>query len=331
MAQEHPAWVAHQRRRFMRPDAYRWVRPDAHRWLPPGTRRRYGEDVIHYFVPEVSPASQVEARERDDDCRIAARIEERAEQERRTEILRLRSNIAALRFQLVLIKSAQVLLGKANFNPNQPRVPAGDPRGGQWTDMGGIGREVISDAIDDPLRPGAQYARRAPPRPGIGHNRPPPGKLPEIPKQRPPTSEERTSILTQLALSAMTLRAILEGPKWIREYLADIQSYRDPPKSIEKLYQEADDLPKPGYQRHHIVEQTSAEQDGFSRRRIDASENLVAVPRLKHQEISAWYSRINNDEPFNGLTPRDYLRGKSWAQRRKIGLEALIEFGVLKR
>ena len=29
------------------------------------------------------------------------------------------------------------LAGKANFDPNQPRVPAGNPDGGQWTDAGG--------------------------------------------------------------------------------------------------------------------------------------------------------------------------------------------------
>ncbi len=28
---------------------------------------------------------------------------------------------------------------KANFDPNQPRVPAGNPDGGQWTDAGGSG------------------------------------------------------------------------------------------------------------------------------------------------------------------------------------------------
>jgi hypothetical protein len=28
---------------------------------------------------------------------------------------------------------------KANFNPNQPRVPRGNPDGGQWTDAGGGG------------------------------------------------------------------------------------------------------------------------------------------------------------------------------------------------
>lgn len=28
------------------------------------------------------------------------------------------------------------LLGKTNFNPGQPRVPAGNPDGGQWTDSG---------------------------------------------------------------------------------------------------------------------------------------------------------------------------------------------------
>jgi hypothetical protein len=28
---------------------------------------------------------------------------------------------------------------KANFDPNQPRVPAGNPDGGQWTDAAGVG------------------------------------------------------------------------------------------------------------------------------------------------------------------------------------------------
>ena len=31
---------------------------------------------------------------------------------------------------------------KANFNPNQPRVPAGNPDGGQWTRTGGRRRDI---------------------------------------------------------------------------------------------------------------------------------------------------------------------------------------------
>ncbi len=42
------------------------------------------------------------------------------------------------------------------FNPDQPRVPAGNPDGGQWT--GGESSEAISDANVDPIVPGARYA-----------------------------------------------------------------------------------------------------------------------------------------------------------------------------
>ena len=50
---------------------------------------------------------------------------------------------------------------KANFNPNQSRVPAGTPDGGQWTGEGGGGlsdSRTISDAVDNDWMPGALYA-----------------------------------------------------------------------------------------------------------------------------------------------------------------------------
>jgi hypothetical protein len=71
--------------------------------------------------------------------------------------------------------------GKANFNPSQPRVPKGNPDGGQWTDASGssggeagrAGRNdprVISDATpDNEWRPGAQYASNAPRGPYSGY------------------------------------------------------------------------------------------------------------------------------------------------------------------
>jgi hypothetical protein len=137
MAQFHPVWDAYQRRRFMRPDAYRYIRPDAHRWLPPGTPRRTGEDVVHYFWPEDPLRPHTKSRERNgrDDRDARFHSDERARQHFHTELLRLRADTAALRFQLEMIKSARLLL-KANFNPNQPRVPAGNPDGGQWTSVG---------------------------------------------------------------------------------------------------------------------------------------------------------------------------------------------------
>jgi hypothetical protein len=61
---------------------------------------------------------------------------------------------------------------------------------------------------------------------------------------------------------------------------------------------------------------------------IDASDNLVRIPTFKHEEITGWYAQPNLK--FGGLSPRDYLRGKPWGERRKVGIEALVRFEVLK-
>ncbi|NVO15471.1 MAG: hypothetical protein HXX10_15685 [Rhodoplanes sp.] len=48
---------------------------------------------------------------------------------------------------------------KAGFNPDQPRLPAGSPDGGQWTSGGGDDPRVLSDATpDNEWSPGTQYA-----------------------------------------------------------------------------------------------------------------------------------------------------------------------------
>jgi hypothetical protein len=87
--------------------------------------------------------------------------------------------------------------------------------------------------------------------------------------------------------------------------------------------------PKPGYDIHHIVEKASAEQGRFPKFMINALENLVRIPRFKHWEITGWYMKSN--EYYGGRSPRDYLRGKDWDERWRIGVEALIRHGVLKR
>jgi hypothetical protein len=90
-----------------------------------------------------------------------------------TAIRRATSHLNAARVELAL-KRLEKASRKANFNPNQPRVPAGNPDGGQWTDGGGdVGRpslgtsdpRVLSDVTPDPdWIPGAQYAQNRPPR-----------------------------------------------------------------------------------------------------------------------------------------------------------------------
>ena len=55
-------------------------------------------------------------------------------------LLRLKWLAAATRFEIALLRHDRALKRayalKYGYNPNQPRVPAGDPAGGQWTSEG---------------------------------------------------------------------------------------------------------------------------------------------------------------------------------------------------
>jgi len=46
MFQDDPAWIAHQRARWQRPDANLFVRPDAHPFMPPGAPRIVREAAV---------------------------------------------------------------------------------------------------------------------------------------------------------------------------------------------------------------------------------------------------------------------------------------------
>jgi hypothetical protein len=114
---------------------------------------------------------------------------------------------------------------------------------------------------------------------------------------------------------------------WLRDRHDLIQAGRDAPRTLEELQQAVND-PKPGYDIHHIVEQTPAERFGFARSDIDHPENLVRIPRLQHYQITGWYG--TKDERLGGLSPREYLSDKDWSERYSVGLKALRKFEVLK-
>jgi hypothetical protein len=188
-------------------------------------------------------------------------------------------------------------------------VPAGNPDGGQWTSDGNsVGSTRIR--LAGPL---------------------PTNDPPELPKDRPRIPEERTSaikeVIRRLERFGGPIGRIIGAAYWLYEYDAEITSALDPPKSLEEL-QRAHATPKAGYHRHHIVEQTSAERDGFPRSMIDGPDNLVLIPKRKHVEITSWYQTKNDD--YGGLPPREYLHGKNWEERRRIGLKMLVDVGVLE-
>jgi len=171
----------------------------------------------------------------------------------------------------LMLKAArlQALLGKANFNPNQPRVPRGSPHGGEWTRVGpgadasGTPRIIRVSGGEDP---------------------------PDIPRKRPPTTRERNTIVKRLARWAARrgLRRIpvLGDAIWIYEFAERLAAYLEPPRTLEEL-QRGVPRWKIGTDVHHIVERTSALEDGFSAAMIEAPENKVRISRLGHRLIKS--------------------------------------------
>lgn len=70
----------------------------------------------------------------------------------------LRCEAAALRFKWALI-AWQFAELKAGFDPNQPRVPAGFPTGGQWTDADASLFAEPIDLLEEEEKGGHAYAR----------------------------------------------------------------------------------------------------------------------------------------------------------------------------
>jgi len=103
------------------------------------------------------------------------------------------------------------------------------------------------------------------------------GPLRALPPPRNPTQDHRWLAQEQ--------GHVVEGADWFSEYEPSVQAYLDSPNTLQEL-QQAVSAPKPGYDIHHIVEKTSAEQDGFPKLMINGSENLVRIPRFKHREIT---------------------------------------------
>jgi len=139
MSRIDDSWAAEQRRRWMRPNAHLWIRPDAYRFMAPGAPRYLGKEAVRYFWPDP------------DDDRSAPTPASTIEQDlaaEREALVRLRSELAALKAEIRF----RELLRKAGFNPDQPRVPAGNRDGGQWTREGeesDLGISELANSLDD--------------------------------------------------------------------------------------------------------------------------------------------------------------------------------------
>jgi len=234
-------------------------------------------------------------------------------------------------------------LRRASFRPDQPRWPRGSGDiGGRWS--GGAGEEPQAAPKPPP-------GDLSPTSWSVGENqKPPTDDPPKIPQEQPASISDFAKAAARWLAQAGLRRALvaglevgleatvggpvgdflvaMEAASWLSQYLPYIYAYLDAPKTWEELQQNRGT----GYDRHHVVERWS-ENDGIPRDMIYSSENEAPIPTLKHWEINGWLDQKNDDFrdlQGNILSPRQYLRGKSWEERYKFGIDVLIRFKVLK-
>jgi hypothetical protein len=146
-------WEERRRNRWRRPNAHLYIRHDAWRFMPPGSPIYVGRDVVKYFEPEFqavrealkrgeAPPAQLEpAAHKHDAVHVDMTPEEL--EAYRSELLEAKALVAELKWQLALRRFAR------KYRPDQPRVPAGNPDGGQWTSEGGAEGDADNGQFDN--------------------------------------------------------------------------------------------------------------------------------------------------------------------------------------
>jgi hypothetical protein len=296
MTERDNAYLRHQQKSWLRPDGHRWVCPDAARFLKPGAE-----------AAKAYPALD------------------------------------------------------RKYSSSQRRVPAGRSDGGQWTSgnangsgndqpqpMGSIDFGDLSglsdlsglfqiaptdfDLEDLTLLAGDVPTGDSP--------EPPSNEPPEIPTQRPESGGPVMKFIREAV--AWTGRVGRYSPyadvffgalQQIDETNAitnAIKSANDPPRPLEELQDRVGPKSESGYHDHHIVEESSARDAGFSEDLIQGRDNLVRIPVVKHIDITSYYARKTLQSDGSRISPRQSLESVSFEERRQFGLQVLREQGVLK-
>ena len=129
---------------------------------------------------------------------------------------------------------------------------------------------------------------------------------------------------------------VVDATHWVADQVsnivADVDFSQAAPYDLDDLVAAAKKKSEPGYQDHHIVEQ-GPQNDDLSpeeKKRIDHPENIVRIPYYEHQLITNYYRNRDPKPPCNGMTPRQYMRGKSFDDRYQFGLNVLRGRGIIK-
>jgi hypothetical protein len=239
------------------------------------------------------------------------------------------------------------------FDPNQPRVPRGHPEGGQWTD-GGSSSGISSDenegdrllTADEEATVADLTARARNLRFELG-DRSALLTLVGNSEKRPPKKAMKllyylSDLITDLVEYAVKHGTAIEKVAWfwvnVQEEFPNIIAFMEPPKRWDQLVAtteyEAFDSQRAfekkygsagaGYEWHHIVEQDS----GFSPTEVHNTDNMVRVAKGRHWKITSLMTEKRED--LGGISRREWLRGKSYEEHMRVGLELLKEAEVME-
>ncbi|MBV8662351.1 MAG: hypothetical protein JO107_04550 [Hyphomicrobiales bacterium] len=152
--------------------------------------------------------------------------------------------------------------------------------------------------------------------------------------------------------AALALAVTMEITAWLRnefpeedidpsqQRIADqVYASLQPPKALEELQTQPQDHLL-GYEQHHIVEQNAANVAKvgpldtsvllkFGYEVLDDPSNLVWIPRLLHERVTAEYNSSYLDNSIYPLT-REVVNAMDFNAQREAGLDALRRAGVLK-
>ena len=300
------AFLRRQQQRWLRPDAARWVRPDAAKFLKAGTRLA---DVYPALELKYPGQPRVPAGSGDPSGEFASGA----------------SSSGQPRVYIITNPdSDEVGDGGSDVSLPGSSLDVGDLFSDiEWSDLFDINPRARRNG-------GVRLAGDLP-----DGFRAPDDKPPKVPKAKPGKSSQRTAIyraITGFARRYPTIAAdivvgIINNIEWLEAIEDMLHADLDPPKTLQELQAGLGER-RSGYDVHHIIEQTAAERWGLTRSQIDDPSNLVSIPRLKHYQITGWYGERNTN--FGGLSPREYLNDKEPSEQRRIGLDALILFKVLK-
>jgi len=241
------------------------------------------------------------------------------------------------------------LFNPVSWDPGQhPRWPTGQTDGGRFRPSDGDASDVV------PRHPLLHLVSDET-ESGIGHNGGPPldeESVPKLPTDRPPTPRElnaRGRVMTNrlgpqvrggIKSKAEALGEFAQesgAADWLGTQVGRFLSQFDDPKPLDDLIaaEKNDDPPRKfGYQTHHIVEvhrnsdDPLANSNNFTSDQLESDANKVRIPYYMHEKISSFYSTPS--EQYAGLSPREYLRGKSWNEQYQFGLKAMRDAGALK-